>query len=921
MMKRTAVKLSERITILTSILVATFITGLIGINVRVDSTLAKQNLELKEGEKRDIAEDCNILNYVDESEFRLQNHVERMYDQESLNTYVFKNGDGTNSVYFFDDNLKYRDESGSIIEKDLSLVRVSDAYTVKSNDVQVKLPVNIKNGVKISYLDNLINVTPVAKQMSDAINKNSYIEYKNVFGKGINLRYSPMLSGLKEDIVVESFSNLSKDNITFSFELTVNGQIMMEDEEGYYLEGESNGEKIRLGNVMMYDANNSLGIGTINVKTVSEGEKYIISIIPDMDYLKNSDTVYPVTIDPSITISDNTHGANAIVDAPVFSGFPAQNFGTYVYDRVGKTTDSFKIGRTAIRLSGMTSTNVYKNATAANISSVKFYVKESSGASTQTIKLHPLTSNTTWTESNITWNNIGSYDTSVNYGNTMSNAQWTSFDITNLVKAWKNGTYSAKAGFIMKNQNEANNESFFSSEYSTTSYRPYVVLTYIPTIRLKYSSVTMSIGQTQIFEVNACIPDSYSVKWLSSNTRIATVNVDTGLVTAKASGEIKIKAYCPQDSSLFGFITLKVSHSGAPTTGISSGEVYMVKNVSKGTYLRANSLTNVSLVSKNEMDGKQLWYVVLTSTGYKLYSMGIKDIYTGGANDTLLRGYTKDMSPRIANDGNVYGGWSISYNGGYYYLTNVHDDYNDTSISANATDNNVKSVSLNSETNYARWRFEKIEKSTFNNYWEGDYIGQAGNARYIKFIIDSTGDDSVYLNDVFQEEDFDVIDDWKNKSSNIIIYGPNDTVPPGIAYTGVTFKGKIFTLEGGGFDDNTMGETWGIDNFGNDMWWYDNWNSIIIYLNVNAGTVLDGSDEENYRFREKTILHEMGHAQKLAHPMQIEDIAIVLNGRGGYSSNTSVVALMNQWNPMSSSNLTCRKPKLHDLINLNNKWE
>ena len=43
---------------------------------------------LKEREESNKFEDCNILNYVDESEFSLHNHVERMYKQECLNTFL-----------------------------------------------------------------------------------------------------------------------------------------------------------------------------------------------------------------------------------------------------------------------------------------------------------------------------------------------------------------------------------------------------------------------------------------------------------------------------------------------------------------------------------------------------------------------------------------------------------------------------------------------------------------------------------------------------------------------------------------------------------------------------------------------------------------------------------------------------------------
>ena len=86
------------------------------------------------------------------------------------------------------------------------------------------------------------------------------------------------------------------------------------------------------------------------------------------------------------------------------------------------------------------------------------YVKEASGVNNQTIKFHPLNS-TSWTETGVTWNNVGSINISVNFGITLTAASWSSFNITNLVKGWKNGTYSANAGFILKNATSSSNLS------------------------------------------------------------------------------------------------------------------------------------------------------------------------------------------------------------------------------------------------------------------------------------------------------------------------------------------------------------------------------------------------------------------------------------------------------------------------------
>ena len=72
--------------------------------------------------------------------------------------------------------------------------------------------------------------------------------------------------------------------------------------------------------------------------------------------------------------------------------------------------------------------------------------------------------------------------------------------------------------------------------------------------------------------------------------------------------------------------------------------------------------------------------------------------------------------------------------------------------------------------------------------------------------------------------------------------------------------------------------------------------------------------------REYVLLHELGHALKLAHPYDGTYCPNSDGARNPYSGWNSVAAVMNQKNPASTNNLTCCLPKYHDIINLRNKW-
>lgn len=424
-----------------------------------------------------FSEESMILNYIDSSQFNAAKHIQRLPELEDLNTYAFANTDGTRSIYIMHENVKYICKDGTIKEKDISLKNATEGFGIVQSDIDLFIPTNPVSGIDIEYSGFAIKLIPHDLiSVSPAIQSNNSIVYSDAYGVNTKLVYTPMLSGIKEDIVLTDYT----EDAEFTFILQTDGLKIYNNNSGYYLASNDKANPIfYLNEIYIYDAVGNPDIGTMTVETISEGQEYLLTIIADDSFLSNSNTVYPVTIDPSITVSDSIT-SGSIIDAPIFEGYSDRNFGTYLYDRVGTPSEAFGIGRTVVKLSGLISSAEYQTITANQITNVSFYAKEASGGTTQYINLYPLTSNTTWTETSVTWNNIGSYTTSVNYGNTMYNGQWTAFDITNLVKAWKSETYSADAGFIMTNENEANNKCFCSSEFSTASCRPYVIMTYEP---------------------------------------------------------------------------------------------------------------------------------------------------------------------------------------------------------------------------------------------------------------------------------------------------------------------------------------------------------------------------------------------------------------------------------------------------------
>ena len=177
--------------------------------------------------------------------------------------------------------------------------------------------------------------------------------------------------------------------------------------------------------------------------------------------------------------------------------------------------------------------------------------------------------NTAWTESEVTWNNVGTYNASVNFGTTLPRNNWATFDITQLVKGWKNNTYSANAGFIMVSSDETVDKSFLSSEYSVTENRPYVVMTYIERISIDETEFTVNKGGTVIATATTNSSNPV-INWTVADTSIATVNA-SGVITGIKLGTTTLTASITDENG---------THTdSAQVHVIQPDGVYYIKNI------------------------------------------------------------------------------------------------------------------------------------------------------------------------------------------------------------------------------------------------------------------------------------------------------------------------------------------------------
>ena len=429
------------------------------------------------------------------------------------------------------------------------------------------------------------------------------VQYNGVFGSKTTLRYSSTFEGLKEDIVLSENTGVNN----FRFRLKTNGLSLVCAEDGqYYLADPLSGEYlVAIGELIVYDSNKKIYKNTdgeeynhyYEVTTVTADEEYILTVVVDEEFLNSSNTVYPVYIDPTMTVMPK----GSVQDAAIYSsGYAFANDEKIV--KVG-CSGSYGIGRGLYNFPILNFNTDFILMYGNQISSARLklyalpYGNSSSYDSSKTLSMYEFYS--PWSSSTVKWNNTNPY----NYGAFISSANvtsgWTSFDISYIVNKFKTDPdYTTDfEGVIIKANSETTStwKKFVSSlntTYSST-YRPYIEITYndSPTACAQIVS-----GATYYLK-------NYNNKYLdvydagtSDNTRLLTYTFN-----GNANQQFKI-------------------------TNVYGGEYEIAPQHTTGKVLSVNSSGQV-IVEEDCNLSRQRWYIFYRNGSYhivnKLYNTGI----------------------------------------------------------------------------------------------------------------------------------------------------------------------------------------------------------------------------------------------------------------------------------------------------------
>ena len=674
-------------------------------------------------------------------------HVMRLKAEEpDLNTVVFKNGDGTRTAYQYAVPVKYV-ENGEIKDKSSRLVATDKggyAYENEANEVKTYFPQGLgERGARLEYGEYALELEPVTVEtlgVYGAANVSTPAEgsvqrnvtasadgmnYAGALGEGISLRYTPTLTGLKEDIILSGYTGRS----SFSFRLRTEGLELHEISGNWYLSDPESGEiVIELGEIYIHDSytgnvaegeqSTHEAYGCITAETIEEGEEYILSVHAPAEYLSAPGRVYPVYIDPSFNVV-NTY----IQDTHISSGYPSKNYNTASLLNLGHGTSS-KSTRILIKITNMVNGQTRPGLDANSINSATYHMyctsSYTSNPYVDVYMIQPGASGmgSTWEAATATWNNAASSTLSnatLVSSTRVGNKGWYEFDVTDAYeKWWLQLKYN---GLLFKMRVESASENYWrqfaSATYSDSSKLPYLEVVYDEPATMSINPSSLKLYPSEGYTLSSIIHPSGAVYgmvyWSSSNTNVATVNSNTGEVIAVAKGTAVITGVMNTGSTNLTATCTVTVLSGSPPV-YTNIDYYIFNNRSyKPITVKNNTLTAGTAVWQMDWNTSRI-------TGMKWKAVRLSNecyvLRLSGSSNLALSAYNSKVTiqnigtSNNASDIPIHAQWIITpYEDGEVTLSARSNtmDYMQTNRDNNGASENII-MGLNKPA-YAYYRF------------------------------------------------------------------------------------------------------------------------------------------------------------------------------------------------------------------------
>ena len=620
-----------------------------------DNTTTTQPIEVELFEDYESFDVQKAPDIITAAEIAQNGYIGRVKSHEkNLYTLVFRNSDGTNTKKIYSHPVKYVDDTGVVRDISLEIGQNKDgSYSTASHEIITTFEKNPLNGITLDYEDVSIKMVPAltGNKVPAAVRSSDNKKITYSLDSNTSYVYELTYTGYKEDIVVKKYTGQTE----YMFKLYTNGLTLTKINETYCLFDSEGEVKATIGDVIIFTAderNNTFG--SMTYQTVRQNQEYNITIHVDADYLRDTKTVYPIRIDPTIEIRYSNNGAGAIEDVTLNSSAGSDGSSTSLL--IGKR-NTYGISRVLLKVPALSFDEI---SCAESITSATIGIRDiMCQSSSLDIYCHRFTGGE-WTESTANWSNVNpnSYGScldshTVSYANGVAQPSDHSylFDITSLVRQWYSNPSAQNMGVIFKASDavegaSAHNHKTFGS-YSS-SYRPVFTLVYenITPIAINYTSVTIQKGEALTLYATSDF-ENPSIRWFTTNDNVITVNSSSTIepeleVTGTTIGTTTITA------TVFA-VNLTYSVSCTITVCIPDGTYYIQnKQTEYLADIQGPTMANGTTIHQWQFNGNnsQKWifnhqgdgfYTIKSANSSTAYYLGVIDDAVVVNSDIVLR--------------------------------------------------------------------------------------------------------------------------------------------------------------------------------------------------------------------------------------------------------------------------------------------
>ncbi len=426
---------------------------------------------------------------IDEEERNMQG-IE-LIDKRKTREKHFLQENGNIIAELYDEDIHFL-KNNQYEEIDNTLILKDEYYTNTNNAYKVWFGNNPKDDLMQMEIDEyFINIK--LREVSDFTleHKTSDLKlvdqicYKNIL-KNIDIDYQILPTKVKESIILNN-----KDIDFNNLEFIIDTNLELLETDNKTISAKKNGNLIfNMETPYMVDANGQLN-SNVTYHLEKTNDEYTLKLIVDKEWLESETTIYPVTIDPTIT---NYGQNNSVYDTYIYPGDTGVDRNSLSYLKAGVERINGKdiVNRTLIKFElptiGTGSQIIYAEL------NLRGYPGLFPSAETDIVNVHRVTSQ--WDETTANWNSMNDkYDSKIE-GSFESTRFYYYADeekknivlmlcgteITNLVKKWYSDT--PNYGIMLKENKEVYRSDvipiFFSknNQVSGGNPKPILAITY-----------------------------------------------------------------------------------------------------------------------------------------------------------------------------------------------------------------------------------------------------------------------------------------------------------------------------------------------------------------------------------------------------------------------------------------------------------